>query len=291
MTLQSALIYCSWVVVKKVMVRQTVRRLIPMRYATFIGLGLVVWLGVMTGCQLGDRVETPNLPPYTFIEEGFPNEGQTWLSNAVAFRFFGADPDNEVMAFYTQLVPALIETVAATGQIDTLWPGEAGYYDPTPDSIPSYFDWERTEQENKSYQGVADALYRFSVKAVDEADAEDPRPARRHFLILAATWPEIRIDHCPDPREANPREYFLFHGELGDLEPYQFEYSWMLTGEAPNDQLYHTWQDPWESRTEVNYSGLEPGNTYIWRVRCRVERADTYIESRGFAECRFTIRQ
>ncbi len=262
-----------------------------MRYALCIGsIAAVLGIFFVGGCELGNRVESPNLPPNTFIEEGLPDEGQTWLSNAVSFRFFGADPDNEVIAFYTRLEPALIDTLAG-GEVDTLWPGDTGYYDPTPDSILSYFDWQRTENLTMGYQGIADAFYRFSVKAVDEADGADPSPALRHFLILASTWPEIVVDRCPSPRDASPREYFEFHGELGSLEPFEFQYSWMLTGTHDNDPLYHTWTEFQRGATDVSYSGFQPGMTYIWRVRCAIERAGVLIESRGYEECQFTIRQ
>ncbi len=262
-----------------------------MTSALRIGLiAAVLGIVLLAGCELGDRVESPNLSPNTFIEEGFPDEGQTWLSDAVTFRFFGADPDNEVVAFYARLQPGLIDTLAG-GVIDTLWPGDAGYHDPTPDSILSFFDWERTENLNMGYQGLADAYYRFSVKSVDEADAEDLTPAKRHFLVLAATWPEIVVDRCPAPRDASPREYFEYHGELGGLEPFEFLYSWMLTGTHDEDPLYHTWTDWRRGATDVAYSGFQPGLTYVWRVKCAIERAGVQIESRGFEECQFTIRQ
>ncbi len=250
----------------------------------------VLGISLIAGCQLGDRVESPNLPPNTFIEEGYPEDGQTWLSDAVSFRFFGADPDNEVVAFYTRLEAALIDTLAG-GVVDTLWPGDEGYFDPTPDTAATYVEWNRTENLNMGYQGLVDAFYRFAVKAVDEADGEDPSPALRHFLILAATWPEIVIDRCPPPRNASPHEYFEYHGELGSLEPYEFLYSWMLTGTHDEDPLYHTWTDFQQGVNTVAYSGFQPGLTYIWRVKCAIQRAGVQIESRGFEECTFTIRQ
>ena len=96
-----------------------------MKYAPRVGaLALVLGLS-LAGCQLGDKVDTPNLEPNTFIEEGYPEENQTWLSDAVSFRFFGADPDNEIIAYYTRIEPALFTwNDPDAGVLDTLWPGE-----------------------------------------------------------------------------------------------------------------------------------------------------------------------
>lgn len=262
-----------------------------MRYALWFGLVIAVLGGTMGGCKVGEKVETPNLAPNTFIMPGFPDENQTWLSNAVTFAFFGADPDNEVVAYHTRLEPALIDTLPG-GEVDTLWPGDVGYYDPTPDTVVSFYDWERVEATitgTKGYQGMWDAYYRFLVKAVDEGDAEDPSPAVRHFLILAATWPEIVATRCPDKKEASPREYMQFKGVLGSLEPHEFEYSWTLIG-PPDDPLPHSWTEWSKGVTEVQYSGFTLGEEYEFRVNCRIERAGTFIESKTYASCEFKIR-
>jgi len=299
-----------------------------MRYAVCIGLSLAALGALLAGCQLGDRVENPGTVPNTFIMEGNPEDGQTWLSNAASFRFFGADPDNEIVAYYTRIEPGiLVIEDPLTSVIDTLWPGEPGYgedqtvvldtlwfsemdcWDPVletvtcvdsvlnidsvmvdADSVVSFYDWQRTENQNVVYQGLQDAVYRFAVKAVDEADMVDPYPALRRFMVLAATWPVIIVERCPAPRDANPREYMEFRGELGRLEPFEFLYSWMLTGEHDADPLFHPWTEWQRGITEVSYSGLQPGMTYIWRVRCAIQRAGVQIESQGFEECTFIIR-
>ncbi|MCK4546398.1 MAG: hypothetical protein KAW17_03060 [Candidatus Eisenbacteria sp.] len=301
-----------------------------MRYVLRVAVLAVVVGSLGAGCQLGERVDRPNLEPNTFIEEGYPNENQTWLSSAASFRFFGADPDNEIVAYHTKLEPAIFigidpgngeevqvwpgEPAYSEGTmdfVDTLWFGDIDCWDPVsesvscdhlienadgriipPDSVISFFDWERTETQNRNYQALFDALYRFSVKAVDEGDREDPYPARRHFLVLAATWPDIVVDRCPPPRDASPREYMEFHGELGSLEPWEFLYSCMLLSDQEPGQcsLCHTFTD-WQSGvTQVSYAGLQPGVTYTFRVKCAVERAGVTIESRGYEECAFTIR-
>jgi hypothetical protein len=300
-----------------------------MKYALCIGFSLVFLGMIVAGCQLGDRVTKSSALPNTFIRDGQPEEGQTWLSDAASFRFFGADKDDEIVAYYTRLEPGLLVAQNRdTGEPDTLWPGEPGYgedltvvldtlwfsdlgcWDPLDhevtcmdsvlnidsvrvdaDSVISYYDWNRTENENRNYQGLNDAVYRFSVKAVDEADCVDPYPAILHFMVLAATWPEIVVDRCPPIRNASPREYFQFHGELGSMEPHEFLYSWMLTGEHEEDPLFHPWTEWQRGVTETSYAGFQPGLTYIFRVRCAMERAGVQIESRGFRECTFTIRQ
>ncbi len=136
------------------------------------GLAVLLMLGAMGGCSKFDAGDpNPNIPPETTLSFS-PDEGDT-SNYRVRMNWFGWDPDGEIAYYKTKWDTFDWRTVVNTDSVFVV--------SASADSVDASFGYE---------------YHTFSVKAIDNDDAEDPTPETVAFTASTIV-PDTRIVRGP----------------------------------------------------------------------------------------------
>jgi hypothetical protein len=185
--------------------------------------------------------------PDTKMFQGSPTDGAR-TSSYVTFRWYGTDEDGVISrySFFFQ------------------------------DSI-----WHDTTVTSLTYRNLPEGEYRFGVKAIDNAGAEDPEPEIINFRVSFKVKPSIDLSVGPSQRQKIYEDTEVTFEWKGDVSSYfglLHKIPYKYTFDDPDDL---NWSD-WTDTTEINL-GLLPIGTHEFKLVCRDSlNVESTIKKREF---------